>query len=63
MSVPLGYAFVFQLGWGLAGIWLAIATDEWTRGLIFLSRWRRRSWERKSLVEPEPAGAAVAAGG
>ncbi len=29
-----------HLGWGLVGVWLAYAADEWLRGLLM---WRRRA--------------------
>lgn len=32
------------LGWGLAGVWLAYAADEWLRGLLMWRRWRRLGW-------------------
>lgn len=38
-----------HLGWGLVGIWTAMAADECTRGLVFLWRWRSGVW-RKKLV-------------
>jgi putative MATE family efflux protein len=64
MSLPLGYLLVFHLQWGLPGIWLTIATDEWMRGLVFFYRWRSRAWERQSLVAPqEEQTATVALGG
>ena len=56
MSLPLGYFLVFHLELGLAGIWLAIAADEWTRGVIMIFRWRSRKWENYSLVEGKGAG-------
>lgn len=65
MSLPLGYYLVFKLGLGLAGVWLAVAADEWVRGITMWIRWRSRAWEKQSLVEPapvpspEPATAAV----
>ena len=52
MSLPLGYVLVFHAGLGLAGVWLAIAADEWTRGILMWLRWRGRAWEKKSLVTP-----------
>ncbi|HYO53224.1 MATE family efflux transporter [Archangium sp.] len=60
MSLSLGYLFVFRLNLGLAGVWLAISADEWTRGVIFWFRWRSRAWEKQSLVTPmeQPASAA-----
>jgi putative MATE family efflux protein len=60
MSVPLGYVLVFHTGLGLAGVWLAIAADEWTRGIIMWLRWRSRAWENKSLVTPTPDAEAPA---
>ena len=32
------------LGWGLAGVWLAYAADEWLRGLLMWRRWLRLRW-------------------
>ncbi|MEY8739381.1 MATE family efflux transporter [Bacillales bacterium AN1005] len=51
LSLPLGYLFVFQLNMGLAGIWLAIAADEWTRAFIMYFRWKSRAWEKHALVD------------
>ncbi|MNZ99584.1 multidrug efflux protein [compost metagenome] len=53
MSLPLGYFFIFQLDLGLAGIWLAIAADEWLRAVIMFVRWRSRAWEKHALVTRE----------
>jgi len=39
-SYLLGRAF------GLPGIWIAYALDEWVRGLVLLARWYARSWLR-----------------
>jgi len=52
MSLPLGYWFVFHLDLGLAGIWLAIAADEWARAVIMSIRWKSRKWEKHALVNP-----------
>lgn len=60
MSLPLGYFLVFHLNLGLAGVWLAVAADEWTRGLAMWLRWRSRAWERQSLVSPAEAPAVMA---
>lgn len=51
MSLSLGYLFVFKLELGLAGVWLAIAADEWTRAVIMFFRWRSRKWEKHALVK------------
>ena len=34
-------------GWGLAGIWIAMAADECTRGLVFFWRWHQRVWRKR----------------
>ena len=52
MSLPLGYFLVFRLNLGLPGIWLALAADEWLRGLVFSFRWRSRAWARRAFVTP-----------
>ncbi|QAY67640.1 MATE family efflux transporter [Paenibacillus protaetiae] len=60
MSLSLGYLFVFVFHMGLAGIWLAIASDEWARAVIMYLRWRSRKWEKHALVKHDsPAAAAV----
>ncbi len=50
-----------HLGWGLAGVWMAMAADEWLRGLVILRRWRSGVWQGKTLVDPVGAGVAEAA--
>lgn len=32
------------LGWGLVGVWIAYAADEWLRGLLMWRRWVRLQW-------------------
>ncbi|WP_424766515.1 MATE family efflux transporter [Paenibacillus sp. sgz302251] len=61
MSLPLGYFFIFHLELGLAGIWLAIAADEWLRAVIMFFRWRSRAWEKHSLVKRDHKEPAVVA--
>lgn len=63
MSLSLGYFLVFKLNLGLAGVWLAVAADEWTRGLVYWNRWRSRVWEKQSLVTPLEEPVPVAAVG
>ena len=50
--------FAFVLGMGVYGIWLGIALDEWTRGVIMFFRWRSKIWQTKQLIrtplESEP---------
>lgn len=33
-----------HLGWGLPGLWLAYAADEWLRGLLMWRRWTYLRW-------------------
>ena len=33
-----------QLGWGLVGVWIAYAADEWLRGLLMWRRWVQLRW-------------------
>jgi len=33
-----------HLGWGLVGVWVAYAADEWLRGLLMWRRWVRLQW-------------------
>lgn len=43
-SVPLCWLFALKLGWGLPGIWIAMMTEEWFRGLLMARRWKQRHW-------------------
>jgi putative MATE family efflux protein len=51
-GIGVGFAYVFgiTLGWGLIGVWIALASDEWVRGLIMLFRWKNGRWRTKALV-------------
>lgn len=55
MSLPLGYFLIFTLDLGLAGVWLAIAADEWMRAVIMFFRWKSRKWEKHALIKSSPA--------
>ncbi len=43
-SVPLCWLLGLRLGFGLPGIWAAMMTEEWFRGLIMRHRWTKRHW-------------------
>ena len=45
-SVLLGVV----LGWGLAGLWAAMAADECIRAVLFIVRWKSRAWSEKQLL-------------
>jgi len=38
------WLFGVVLGWGLPGVWLAYAADEWIRGLVMWRRWATQKW-------------------
>jgi putative MATE family efflux protein len=42
--VPLAYFLGLKLGLGLVGVWIAMITDEWLRGLLMYWRWKKRRW-------------------
>jgi putative MATE family efflux protein len=42
--VPLAYFLGLRLGLGLVGVWIAMITDEWLRGLLMYWRWKKRRW-------------------
>jgi len=58
-SVPLCWLFGLKFGWGLIGVWVAMAVEEWFRGLMMLRRWTKRSW----LPHAHSSRDAVAKGG
>mgnify|MGYP002854197770 CR=1 FL=1 len=44
------YLLGLKLGLGVAGFWLGIGTDETTRGIVMLLRWKSKRWMNKSLA-------------
>lgn len=50
LGVALTYLLGIYFGMGVIGAWLAIAADEWARGIIMAFRWRSKRWERFKLV-------------
>lgn len=51
-AVNLAYILGIHLGWGLVGIWIAMAIDECVRALIFVWRWRSGKWKNRKLIAP-----------
>lgn len=49
-AVSLSYYFGIVLGWGLVGVWVAMAVDEIIRALIFVWRWQSNKWKGRSLI-------------
>lgn len=50
VAVPLSYVFGISFAWGLVGIWLANALDEWIRGFAVLYRWKSQKWRMKGFI-------------
>ena len=50
VATLLSYVLGIWWGWGLNGIWLAMALDENIRAAVFERRWRSRKWENKSFA-------------
>ncbi len=49
--VPLAYVLCFVAGWGMVGIWIAIAADECIRAFIMFLRWKSGRWQSKTIVK------------
>lgn len=50
VAVALGYLLGIWWGWGLAGLWLAMALDENIRAVLFERRWQSRLWQSKAFT-------------
>ena len=44
------YVLGIKCGLGLVGFWLGIGTDETTRGIVMLLRWKSKRWQKHALV-------------
>jgi putative MATE family efflux protein len=51
IAVGLSYVLGVVMEMGLVGIWIAMATDECVRAIIFIYRWRSGAWKNKKLIE------------
>ncbi|MDA9557512.1 MATE family efflux transporter [Vibrio sp.] len=49
VSVVLSYFLGLHLAWGVIGAWIAIACDEWIRGIMMALRWRSKQWVKFKL--------------
>ena len=49
-TVAGGYILGIVCGFGLTGIWVAMAADEIVRGIIVAIRWRHGTWRGKSVI-------------
>ncbi|MDF2565187.1 MAG: norM 2 [Massilibacillus sp.] len=51
IAVGLSYVLGIVMEMGLVGIWIAMATDECVRAVIFIYRWRSGAWKKRKLIE------------
>lgn len=51
IGIPSCWLMGLQLGWGLVGVWLSMALEEWLRGLLMFFRWKSHKWEKMLLIE------------
>ncbi|AWB44497.1 MATE family efflux transporter [Paenibacillus sp. CAA11] len=56
IKFPLAYLLGIHFGYGLIGVWIAHACDEWVRGVFHYFRWKGRRWQNKSLLSPAALG-------
>ncbi|EMQ2876377.1 MATE family efflux transporter [Vibrio navarrensis] len=50
LGVVFSYLLGIHWGYGVFGAWMAIALDEWFRGLIMARRWRSQVWLKYKLA-------------
>ena len=50
LSVGLGWLLGIHFGMGLTGIWIAMAADEISRGVVVFIRWIKGGWRGKRVV-------------
>jgi putative MATE family efflux protein len=50
IGVVFAYVFGISLHWGLMGVWIALAADEWIRGIVMLFRWKSGRWRTKAFT-------------
>lgn len=46
LGVLFSYVLGIHMGYGVVGAWMAIALDEWVRGVIMAKRWRSQVWTK-----------------
>ncbi|NLS14051.1 MATE family efflux transporter [Vibrio sp. SM6] len=46
LGVAFSYLWGIHWGYGVFGVWMAFALDEWVRGIIMACRWRSKAWTK-----------------
>ena len=44
VGLPASYVAAISLGWGLTGVWVGMAIDEVSRGIVNYRRWKAGQW-------------------
>jgi Na+-driven multidrug efflux pump len=44
------FALAFGAGWGVVGIWVGMANDEWARAVVNAWRWKSGAWQGKGVT-------------
>jgi putative MATE family efflux protein len=60
LGVPGAWLLGVRLGLGVVGVWVAMAAEEWIRGIAMLLRWRAGAWQRMTLVSRGDQGPVAA---
>ena len=50
VGIGSAFALAFGAGWGVLGIWLGMAIDEWTRAVVNAWRWKSGAWQSKGVT-------------
>lgn len=53
ISLPFSYLLAIRFGFGLVGVWIAYAIDEFLRSCLMINRWRSGVWKSKAVVTAE----------
>ncbi len=51
ISVLGSYLLAVVFGMGIYGLWIALAADEWIRGVMMILRWKSGKWKAKRVVK------------
>ncbi|MBK9578338.1 MAG: MATE family efflux transporter [Fibrobacteres bacterium] len=49
LGLGLSLYFAWGLGWGVAGIWIGMACDEWVRSIVNAWRWKSGAWKGRGI--------------
>lgn len=50
VGIGSAFALAFGAGFGVIGIWLGMAVDEWTRAVVNAWRWKSGAWQSKGVT-------------